>query len=75
MLCNVSSLVDGEWSPWSSFGSCTATCDGGVKTRTRTCTNPEPQDGGDDCEGPSEDERECGTKACKGEFKVNDTQR
>merc|ERR1719187_1902616 len=49
--------VNGGWSPW---GRCSATCGGGI--RTRTCTDPAPANGGDDCRGDSR--RRCNTQDC-----------
>merc|ERR1740129_1893233 len=49
--------VDGGW---SAFGSCSATCGGGVKTRT--CTNPEPSGSGLPCSG--DDKETCNTNDC-----------
>ncbi len=42
--------MDGGWSAWVA-GACSATCGGGTRTDTRTCTNPAPSDGGTDCPG------------------------
>jgi len=44
--CNDTFLV---WSTWSRFGDCSVTCNGGVKTRTRTCENGSVGEKG--CEG------------------------
>lgn len=43
-------VVNGGWSPWSAYGTqCSKTCGGGVQELVRTCNNPEPQGGGDEC--------------------------
>ena len=51
--------VHGGFSP---FSGCSKTCGGG--TRIRTCTNPEPKNGGRDCVGASQET--CNTQACSG---------
>ncbi len=45
------SLLDGNWSTWSDFLSCSCQPqnDTGTKTRTRTCNNPSPLNGGSSC--------------------------
>ena len=47
---------------FSAFGACSKTCGGG--TRTRTCTNPAPRNGGMGCSGHSR--QTCNTQACDG---------
>ena len=47
---------------FSAFSACSKTCGGG--TRIRTCTNPEPRNGGRACVGESQ--QTCNTKACEG---------
>ncbi|XP_052088606.1 hemicentin-1-like isoform X4 [Mytilus californianus] len=52
--------IDGEWSEYGNFNewsACSVTCGNGSKTheRTRSCTKPEPQFGGKDCEGSEVD--------------------
>ena len=41
--------VDGGWSDWSRWPSCSVTCEDGHMTRTRQCNNPVPVHGGHDC--------------------------
>ena len=45
-------VVDGGWSN-SSAGNCSKSCGGGNKTRIRTCSNPAPSCGGNNCIGKS----------------------
>ncbi|XP_022080242.1 SCO-spondin-like isoform X2 [Acanthaster planci] len=56
--------VDGAWSGWSNWTSCTKTCGGGTMFRNRTCTEPPPTHGGLDCEGTSGDAMACHTERC-----------
>jgi len=58
--------VNGGWSEWSYYSDCSATCGGGDKHRTRTCTNPAPSYGGDDCYGNEKEIVKCNTHDCKG---------
>ena len=39
----------GSWSTWSSYSVCSASCNGGNQTRSRSCTSPAPVKGGDLC--------------------------
>ena len=60
-------VTDGGYSDWSPWTECSKSCGGGVKTRTRTCTNPSPSVGGRDCMhlGESEELATCNDQACK----------
>ena len=55
----VAAAVNGGWSEWSESGSCSAACGDGTQTYFRECNDPEPANGGDDCEGD-----ELKTEAC-----------
>ncbi len=55
----VNKYLDGGWTLWSNYGTCqgVSTCPdtNGTSTRTRSCTNPAPWNGGLTCSGaPSE---------------------
>ena len=43
-------LVHGIWADWSDWSVCSLTCGKGKQSRTRVCSNPAPQFGGDFCE-------------------------
>lgn len=55
---------DGDWTDWSPWTDCSRTCkplpgDLARKYRNRSCTNPPPADGGEDCKGLDEDVELC----------------
>lgn len=56
--------VHGGWSEWEHWGLCSSTCDVGIQSRHRTCTNPVPQWNGNQCFGISHDTGICLPKAC-----------
>ncbi|WAR18812.1 CADN-like protein [Mya arenaria] len=56
--------IDGGFTPWSSWDACSATCSEGTQSRSRTCTNPEPQYGGLDCVGDSTESHSCNDGSC-----------
>ncbi|WAR06181.1 CADN-like protein, partial [Mya arenaria] len=65
--CNTQACpIDGGYSDWGSYSVCTEDCGGGTKTRTRTCTNPQPENGGADCSalGAASETADCNTQAC-----------
>lgn len=57
----------GNWSPWSGWGICSRTCNGGQMRRYRTCDNPPPSNGGRACGGPDSQIQRCNTDVCPGE--------
>ncbi|XP_051925237.1 A disintegrin and metalloproteinase with thrombospondin motifs 3 isoform X2 [Hippocampus zosterae] len=59
---------DGSWSSWSKFGSCSRTCGGGVRSRTRQCNDPPPAYGGRECPGSDLDYQMCNTEECAGPY-------
>ena len=58
--------IDGGYTPWSSFSDCSVLCGGGSHFRTRSCNNPKPQYGGQNCSiiGPAEETEECNSQLC-----------
>uniref|UniRef100_A0A3Q1GJS2 Uncharacterized protein n=1 Tax=Acanthochromis polyacanthus TaxID=80966 RepID=A0A3Q1GJS2_9TELE len=56
--------VNGNWGPWSSWGSCSKTCNGGQMRRYRTCDNPRPANGGRACAGADTQIQRCSTVNC-----------
>ena len=58
--------TNGGWSGWSEWSACSVTACGssGTQTRTRTCTNPTPANGGANCSGSNTETQACSTAAC-----------
>lgn len=56
--------INGGWSAWSGFGTCSVTCGGGTQSRTRTCSNPSPAYGGLACSGSTSESQSCNTHSC-----------
>merc|ERR1711974_480762 len=51
--------VDGGWSAYGSWGTCSRTCGGGNQTRSRSCDKPKPSNGGKQCVGNTNETRGC----------------
>ena len=60
--CNLK--IDGGWSNWSALTTCSKTCGGGFQMKTRTCSNPEPANGGLACPGNVTETVNCNNQAC-----------
>ena len=56
-------LVNCQWAAWGSWQSCSVTCGGGTKQRTRT-KSILAQNGGLDCNGDHQESQFCGTDIC-----------
>ncbi|NWT15620.1 HMCN1 protein, partial [Vireo altiloquus] len=56
--------VHGNWGPWSSWGTCSRTCNGGQARRYRSCDNPRPASGGRACAGADVQIQRCSTELC-----------
>ena len=49
--------VDGGWSAFEEWPGCCTECGTETQTRTRSCTNPTPEYGGEQCEGSATETR------------------
>ncbi|XP_070371679.1 SCO-spondin isoform X2 [Equus asinus] len=54
----------GGWGPWGPWSSCSRSCGGGLRSRTRACDQPLPQGLGDYCEGPRAQGETCQVLPC-----------
>ena len=54
--------VDGGWAKWKPYYPCSATCGKGKEAYYRTCTNPEPECGGKECDGTYSITKACDTQ-------------
>ncbi|CAG5039490.1 unnamed protein product [Parnassius apollo] len=61
---NEQCLLNGGWSGWSTWGSCSQSCGGGKRFRTRSCTRPIPS-GGSNCVGPKSEQGSCHLTPCE----------
>ena len=58
--------VDGGWSDWTEWTSCSKSCGTGLRERSRSCTRPAPSFGGKSCPGEARETHECNTHSCPG---------
>ena len=58
--------MDGRWSDWGDWSTCSLPCGGGTQERLRTCTNPPPAYGGAQCSEESKEIRSCNSHPCPG---------
>ncbi|XP_068828902.1 LOW QUALITY PROTEIN: SCO-spondin-like [Capricornis sumatraensis] len=54
----------GGWGPWGPWSSCSRSCGGGLRSRSRACDQPPPQGLGDYCEGPRAQGAACQALPC-----------
>ena len=58
--------MHGGWNNFGAWSDCTEECDGGTRSRNRSCDNPAPLNGGRDCEGAAFETESCNTNPCAG---------
>ncbi|XP_052781602.1 SCO-spondin-like isoform X2 [Mya arenaria] len=56
--------VDGTWADWSSWSTCSQTCDDGQQQRSRTCTFSSNAPHGADCPGNAMETKTCSQGLC-----------
>ncbi len=75
-LFSTSPSVNGGWGSFSSWSACSAACDGGTQTRSRSCDNPSASYGGNElsCSGSASESQSCNTDSCSPDsFDTNGT--
>lgn len=56
--------VDGKWSPWGQWSACSASCNSGIRKRSRACDSPKPDCKGLPCPGNDTDIEPCNVQPC-----------
>ncbi|NWT29652.1 ATS7 metalloproteinase, partial [Cardinalis cardinalis] len=56
--------IDGGWSSWSAWASCSRSCGAGVQSAERHCSRPTPKYGGRYCLGERKRFRICNVRRC-----------
>ncbi|XP_068710256.1 SCO-spondin-like [Montipora foliosa] len=56
--------IHGHWTAWSSWSDCSKTCASGTRSRSRSCSNPVPQHGGQNCSGNYSEDWHCDFGPC-----------
>ncbi|XP_066934153.1 uncharacterized protein [Clytia hemisphaerica] len=66
-LATCEGAVNGNWGSWNQWSSCSQNveCFKGVRSRKRSCSNPAPNKGGDDCLGTADESEICPKTNCK----------
>ncbi len=59
--------VNGGWTSWTRWTTCSKKCGRGTITRRRSCENPRPQNGGQECIGQKDQSRPCYLRKCSEE--------
>ena len=66
LLC----IVNGNWGVWGAWSTCSMTCGSGTLTRSRSCDNPAPANGGLHCPEDKYDTAQCVKTTCQGMYVI-----
>jgi hypothetical protein len=61
----VNEKMDGKWSDWGEWSSCSVSCGSGNRLRERSCSNPPPSELGRQCEGNNRQTDSCVLEQCR----------
>ena len=64
-------IVNGGWSEWGNWDTCSVSCDGGTQRRTRECNNPTPEHQGNSCDfdrSNNTETRTCAEQNCPSKY-------
>ncbi|KAL4224567.1 hypothetical protein ACF0H5_015268 [Mactra antiquata] len=56
--------INGGWTYWNEWSSCSKSCGGGLQTRSRACSAPIPTNGGLRCPGDEIQKKNCSDWKC-----------
>lgn len=57
-------VMNGGWSEWSTWSSCSKTCGPSHRFRRRSCNNPAPKHNGSECDGENVEFDDCKLPPC-----------
>ncbi|GMT24420.1 hypothetical protein PFISCL1PPCAC_15717 [Pristionchus fissidentatus] len=67
--CPLDCSLDGGWSEWEGWSECSSLC---ISKRQRSCTQPSPLNGGNDCGGERIDTIPCSSGICSSQWSLSD---
>ena len=59
-------IVNGGWTSWEGWTSCSVSCGSGHRRRLRSCSDPAPANGGNTCGGVNAQYQSCYQQRCPG---------
>ena len=59
-------IVNGGWTSWEGWTSCSVSCGSGQRRRLRSCSDPSPANGGNTCGRVNAQYQSCNQQRCPG---------